>query len=85
MDALNKQSLDSYLFIRFFKMITLICLVGTCITWVSLLPINYMGGGGKTELSRLTFSNVTDPQKYYWHAGAAWLFLGESPHRSLDE
>jgi hypothetical protein len=76
-DALKQQSLDSYLFIRFFKMITLICFVGTCITWVSLLPVNYMGGGGKTELSSLTFSNVKDPQKYYWHAGAAWLFLGE--------
>ena len=76
-DALNQQSLDSYLFIRFFKMITLICLVGTCITWVTLLPVNYMGGGGKTELSSLMLSNVNDPQKYYWHAGAAWMFLGE--------
>lgn len=75
-DALNQQSLDSYLFLRFFKMIILICLVGTCITWVTLLPINYMGDGGKSQLSKLTLSNVDDVQKFYWHAGVAWVFLG---------
>lgn len=58
-------------------MIATICLVGTIITWVTLLPVNYMGGGGKSELASLTFSNVDNPQMYYWHVGAAWLLLCE--------
>jgi hypothetical protein len=74
--VLNHQSLDNYLFIRYFRMLTFICLVGTVITWVILLPVNYMGGAGQSELDKFTFSNVSDPRNFYWHAGAAWVFLG---------
>jgi hypothetical protein len=74
--VLNHQTLDNYLFIRYFRMLTYICLVGTIITWVFLLRVNYNGGGGQSELDTFTFSNVTDPDKFYWHAGCAWVFLG---------
>jgi hypothetical protein len=74
--VLNHQTLDNYLFIRYFRMLTYICLVGTIITWIFLLRVNYNGGGGQSELDTFTFSNVTDPDKFYWHAGCAWVFLG---------
>ncbi|KAI5251124.1 DUF221-domain-containing protein [Aureobasidium subglaciale] len=74
--VLNHQTLDNYLFIRYFRMLTYICLVGTIITWVFLLRVNYSGGGDQSELDMFTFSNVTDPSKFYWHAGCAYFFLG---------
>ncbi|KAG9557509.1 DUF221-domain-containing protein, partial [Aureobasidium melanogenum] len=74
--VLNHQTLDNYLFIRYFRMLTYICLVGTIITWVFLLRVNYTGGGSQSELDMFTFSNVSDPNKLYWHALCAWLFLG---------
>jgi hypothetical protein len=73
--VLNHQSLDNYLFIRYFRMLCLICLTGTIITLV-LLFINYKGGGGQPGVSRLTLSNVSNPDQMYWHAGCAWIFLG---------
>lgn len=74
--VLKHQSLDNYLFIRYFRMLTLICLVGTAITWPVLLPVHYRGAGKKTQLDRFTFSNVVSPKQYYWHATCAWLFFG---------
>lgn len=74
--TLNHQSLDNYLFIRYFRMISLICLVGTVITWVVLLWVNSKGGGGQSELDQFTFSNVSDPNQYWWHAVCSWIFLG---------
>lgn len=75
--VLNTQSLDNFLFIRYFQMLSLICLVGTIITWPVLLWVNSKGGGGGSELDKFTFSNVSDPNQYYWHAACAWIFLGE--------
>lgn len=74
--VLNHQSLDNYLFIRYFRMISLISFVGTIITWPFLLYINSQGGGEESGLSKYTMSNVTDPSQYYWHAACATIFLG---------
>jgi len=76
--VLNHQSLDNYLFIRFFKMVSLICLVGAMLTWPILLPINYRGGGGLVELDSFTFANVEDPNQYYWHTAVAWVLSSMS-------
>lgn len=76
--ALNHQSLDNYLFVRYLRMLTLISLVGTVITWIVLLPVNSLGGKGKSGLDKFTFSNISDPSRYYWHAICAWVFLGKS-------
>jgi len=73
--ALNHQSLDNYLFIRYLRMLSLISLTGTVITWVVLLWVNVNGGGGQSELDKFTFSNVSDPNQYYWHTICAWIFL----------
>ena len=56
-------------------MVSWICFVGTLLTWPTLLVVNYRGGGGEQELESVTFSNITDPQQYYWHVAVAWIFI----------
>ncbi|KAF2452610.1 putative DUF221 domain protein [Lineolata rhizophorae] len=73
---MKHQSLDAYLFVRFFKMITVMCFVGCCITWPVLFPVNATGGGGEEQLDLLSFSNVDDPARYWAHAAVAWVYLG---------
>ncbi|KAF2087054.1 DUF221-domain-containing protein [Saccharata proteae CBS 121410] len=74
--VLNHQSLDSYLYLRFFKMIIVISLVGCCITWPILFPVNATGGGGQSGFDVLSFSNVNSPNRYYAHVFVAWIYLG---------
>jgi hypothetical protein len=40
---LMHSSLDNYLFLRLFKVLCAICLIGSCITWPILFPINATG------------------------------------------
>jgi len=75
--VLTHQSLDSYLFLRFLKMLVVACLVGCCITWPILFPVNATGGAGEQQLNVLTLSNVESPWRFFAHAGCAWLYFGE--------
>ncbi|RDW69347.1 hypothetical protein BP6252_08367 [Coleophoma cylindrospora] len=79
--ALQHQSLDAFLFLRFLRMTVVICFVGLCITWPVLFPVNITGGGGKTQLNILSMTNVdttssSGKNRFYAHAGCAWLFFG---------
>lgn len=77
--ALQHQSLDAYLFLRFLRMCTVICFVGCCITWPVLFPVNATGGGGAEQLDILSFSNIdrnSQKNRYYAHALTAWVFYG---------
>jgi calcium permeable stress-gated cation channel len=76
--VLQHQSLDGYLFLRFFKIIIFICFAGCCITWPILFSINATGGGNASQLDKLTFGNVNQNDRLYAHAVVAWLFLGRS-------
>ncbi|KAJ8127232.1 hypothetical protein O1611_g6404 [Lasiodiplodia mahajangana] len=76
---LQHQSLDAYLFLRFLKILVVICFVGCCITWPVLFPINITGTAGKKQLDLLTYANVnnsTQYNRYYAHVFIAWLFYG---------
>ncbi|KAI8951118.1 hypothetical protein F4801DRAFT_578855 [Xylaria longipes] len=76
---LQHQSLDAYLFLRFLKILVVICFVGCCITWPILFPVNITGGGGQSQLDLLSYSNVnkdTQYNRYYAHVFVAWLFYG---------
>jgi calcium permeable stress-gated cation channel len=73
---LNHHSLEAYLFIRFHKVLVAICVVGCCLTWPVLFPINVTGNGGAQQLDMLTFGNVDDSARYFAHAAMAWVFLG---------
>lgn len=74
---LRHSSLDGYLFLRFLKLMSLICVVGCVITWPILIPVNVTGGAGNEELDLLSFSNVKDGNKYYAHTLVAFIFFGE--------
>lgn len=73
---LNHHTLDGYLFIRFLKVAVACCVVGCCITWPILFPINATGGGGQKQLNIITMGNVTNNYfKMFAHAGCAILFF----------
>ncbi|KAG9946122.1 DUF221-domain-containing protein, partial [Aureobasidium melanogenum] len=75
--VLNHHSLDGYLFLRLLKIAVFTCLVGCCITFPVLFPINITGGGGKSQLDILTMGNVTNNYyKLFAHTGCAYLFFG---------
>ena len=76
---LQHQSLDAYLFLRFMKILIVICFVGCCITWPVLFPVNITGGGGQSQLPLLSYANVnkdTQYNRYYAHTFIAWIFYG---------
>ncbi|KAF8855365.1 DUF221-domain-containing protein [Acephala macrosclerotiorum] len=79
--ALQHQSLDAYLFLRFLRMTVVIMFVGACITWPVLFPVNITGGGGGGQLNMLSMSNVNKDSKggkykYFAHCFCGWLFFG---------
>lgn len=77
--ALQTQSLDSFLFLRFIRMTVIICFVGCCITMPILFPINATGAGGQKQLDVLSYSNIdkdTQGNRYYAHALVAWVYYG---------
>jgi hypothetical protein len=73
--VLYHQSLDSYLFLRFLRTLIFICVVGACITWPILMPVNATGGGKATELNRISIGNVKKRTHLYAHAVVAWVFF----------
>ncbi|KAH9878266.1 hypothetical protein J1614_003483 [Plenodomus biglobosus] len=76
---LDHQSIDGYLFVRFFKVLIAISLLGCLITWPVLFPINATGGAGQTQLDLLSMSNVRaegkNVNRYYAHALVSFVFL----------
>ncbi|OBT63937.1 hypothetical protein VE03_05927 [Pseudogymnoascus sp. 23342-1-I1] len=76
LDVLHQSSIDGFLFLRFLRILCVICLVGACITWPVLFPLHIFGGGTGTQLDSLTFGNVTKPSWYFVHAFLAWIFFG---------
>lgn len=73
---LEHSSLDGFLFLRYLKILTVICGVGCIITWPVLLPLHRYGGNGNKQLDMLTFGNIKNPVWYYVPAIQAWLFFG---------
>ncbi|KAI0132561.1 hypothetical protein BJ170DRAFT_706107 [Xylariales sp. AK1849] len=79
--ALEHQSLDAYLFLRFLRIVTTIAFVGCCFLWPVLFPINITGGGGQAQLDILSYANINSStssgkNRYYAHAFCAWIYYG---------
>lgn len=79
--ALQHQSLDAYLYLRYLRMTVIISFVGACITWPILFPVNATGGGGGQQLEILSYANVdsstfTARYRYFAHLFTAWAFFG---------
>lgn len=76
LEVLHQSSIDGFLFLRFLRILGVICLVGALITWPVLFPLHILGGGTGTQLDSLTFGNVTKPSLYFVHAFLAWIYFG---------
>ncbi|OTA63742.1 DUF221-domain-containing protein [Hypoxylon sp. EC38] len=77
--SLQHQSLDAYLFLRFLRIIVVICFVGCCILWPVLFPVNATGTGSAEQVDILSYSHVnrdTQKNRYYAHTFMAWIFYG---------
>lgn len=74
--VLRHSSLDGYLFLRFLRVIMIVCGLGVLLTWPILLPVNATGGGNASQLDKIAFSNVADNNRLYAHAVIAWIFFG---------
>jgi calcium permeable stress-gated cation channel len=74
--VLGHNSLDGYLWLRYFKMLIILSFIGCCITWPVLFPVNATGGGGQKQLDILSMSNIVSPVRYYAHALVACVYLG---------
>jgi hypothetical protein len=74
--VLHHSSLDGFLFLRYLKILCIICGVGCVLTWLILLPLHRYGGNGNEQLDMLTFGNISKPQWYYVHAFLGWLYFG---------
>ena len=76
---LDHQSIDGYLFVRFFKILIAISLLGCLITWPVLFPVNATGGAGQKQLDLLSMANIKaegkNVNRYYAHAIVAFVFL----------
>lgn len=56
--VLRTNGLDGYFFLRYLKKAQTICLVGCCLTFPILFPLNITGGAGQTGLDILSFGNI---------------------------
>jgi len=77
--ALQHQSLDAYLFLRFLRVCATITFVSMIMTWVVLFPVNATGGNGKTQLELLSYSNIdidTEYNRFYAHTFVGWAVYG---------
>lgn len=77
--ALQHQSLDAYLYLRYLRMAVILCFVGCLITWPVLFPVNATGGAGQAQLDILSYANInqdTQYNRYYAHALTAWVYFG---------
>lgn len=73
---INNCSLDGFFFLRFLRVLSIICLAGCCFIWPILLPIHSTGGSGLVQLDGLTIGNIALPDKFYAHVVVAWCFFG---------
>ncbi|KAK0717541.1 hypothetical protein B0T26DRAFT_299036 [Lasiosphaeria miniovina] len=73
---LNHCTLDGFFFLRFLRIISIICLAGACLAWPILLPIHGTGGFGLQELDLLTIGNIKLSDRFYAHVAVAWCFFG---------
>ena len=76
LDVLHQSSIDGFLFLRFLRILCVICLFGACLTWPVLFPLHILGGGNGSQLDSLTFGNVKKPSWYFVHAFLAWIYFG---------
>ncbi|EHL01579.1 hypothetical protein M7I_2464 [Glarea lozoyensis 74030] len=79
--ALQHQSLDAYLFLRFLRMTVVIMFFGAIVCGAICFPIFITGGAGGEQLDMLSMGNINKDKKggkyrYFAPVGAAYIFFG---------
>ena len=78
---LSHNGIDGYFYIRFFKMITIICAVGWPFTWAVLMSVYGTSHQGAQQFDKISFSNIApaqDANRLYATNFVAWVYYGES-------
>ncbi|KAI0387662.1 DUF221-domain-containing protein [Hypomontagnella monticulosa] len=86
--SLQHQSLDAYFFLRFLRILVVICFVGCCILWPVLFPVNATGHGAAEQVDILSYAHInkdTESNRYYAHTFMAWIFYGFVMYMILRE
>jgi calcium permeable stress-gated cation channel len=81
--VLNHCSVDGFFFLRYIKVLCIICFAGCLFAWPVLLPLHGTGGRGLTELDLLTIGNVVISSKFYGHVFVAWGFFSKMTYPRL--
>lgn len=76
-ELISHKSLDAYLLLRYLRFCVLLCLGGCAALCAVLLPLNSTGGGGMSQLDRLTLANIKrDSPRLYAHACCTCVYFG---------
>ncbi|KAF9159095.1 hypothetical protein DFQ26_006920 [Actinomortierella ambigua] len=74
---INNVGLDAVMFLRFLKMCLQFCLFNAIVVGTILLPIHYYGGGGQSEVLRLSVANIENDSNILWtHVFMAYVVTG---------
>lgn len=77
--ALQHQSLDAYLYLRYMRIAMALCFFGCVITWPVLFPVAATAAGGQTQLDVLSYANIdqeTQGDRYYAFVFVGWIYFG---------
>ena len=84
--VLNHHSIDAYFYLRFFRTLVFISLVGWPITWIVLMPVYATSSGGQSQFDKISFSNINaanDATRLLAVNFVGWVFLGTDPSISF--
>ncbi|KAF9495804.1 DUF221-domain-containing protein [Pleurotus eryngii] len=79
-DIIHKNGLDAYMFLRYIRLLIIIFLIFTLLTFPIIIPLDAIGlDTGRTGLDRITWSNLADSNKqirFVGHIILAYLLTG---------
>ncbi|KAG9226508.1 hypothetical protein CCMSSC00406_0005825 [Pleurotus cornucopiae] len=79
-DIIHKNGLDAYMFLRYIRLLIIIFLIFTLLTFPIVIPLDAIGlDTGRTGLDRITWSNLADSDeqiRFVGHIILAYLLTG---------
>lgn len=79
--VLSHNGIDGYFYLRFFKMLVIICAVGWPLTWAVLMSVYGTSHKGETQFNKISFSNIdtkVDGYRLYAPTFVSWVYYGWS-------
>lgn len=79
---IQHTSVDGYFLLRYIGIVGSLSFVGCLLLLPILLPVNATNGNNLQGFELLSFSNVTNKNRFYAHVFLSWIFLACSPMSS---